>query len=98
MVTREDKELSFPPWFTRMVIGTIFGLGMQFCGGIWWAATLTAKVDNMNQNTSTTLSKNEDDIDDLQDDMKVVEDKIANLKKDLAVLLDRGGTVRTVKE
>jgi hypothetical protein len=77
-------------------VGAIFGLFVQFAGSIWWAATITAKVDAIATNTREVATQQNERIKTLEDDMKVVDDKIANIKRDLAVLLDRGGTVRVV--
>lgn len=90
-----------PLWFVRLVVGTIFGLFLQLCGAIWWAATITAKLDYSlaqsalsNQIQDREIARLDTDLRALQtehdEDLKFTGDTIANLKADLKLILDRG--------
>jgi hypothetical protein len=90
----DSSDAPFPTWFIRLVVGFAIGLLIQIGAGIWWASGLTSKVDSIQFFMQQSVGENTKDIETLQEDMKTLEDKIANIKRDLAVLLDRGGTVR----
>jgi cell division protein FtsB len=87
-----------PTWFVRLMVATALAwavtLAGQLIAGAWWGATISAKVDSIERLTSQAVGQHEREIQTLQEDIKVLDDKIANMKKDLAVLLDRGGSIR----
>ena len=94
----------FPRWFTRVIVSTAIGCALtvvgQLVAGAWWAATISAKVDSIESITQQVVGQQKESIDELEqdlrdlrvehtDDVKTIEDKIANLKRDLAVVIDR---------
>lgn len=93
-----SEDTPFPRWFVRLMVGTALAWGITLVGqlvaGVHWAATLSAKVDSIERLTGQAVGQHEKEILALQEDVKVHELQISNIKRDLGILLDRGGSVR----
>lgn len=74
-----DAEGPLPKWFVRLVVAYVISTAG---GGIWWAATMSTKMDTL----VNSSAGHERRLTALEEDMKTVDDKLANLKKDVAVL------------
>lgn len=80
-----------PTWFIKTVVGAVITLLLQLGAGIWWASALTAKVDYIQSMVSKDVDNNSRDIDELEDEVKLLNLKIENIRTDVAVLRDRKG-------
>lgn len=61
-------------WLKKMAIGSLIGLLVHFAAGIWWAATLTSKVDFMQEMMNKTESNLKEKIEPLYSQADSVKD------------------------
>lgn len=101
-MTPGQDDGAFPKWFVRALVIACFGLLSVIAGAIWWAATLSADLRNIQESLNTTLDRQAEDIKRLQkqhdeevDDLEVrladLELRHQYLDKRVEVIKDRTG-------
>jgi hypothetical protein len=95
----EHDDTPFPRWFIRLIVSIAIGLAVGFVGqvaaGSWWAAALSSKLDSLAALTTQSFGHQEKELEDLKrqlhdlenehrEDLKFVDDRFANLKRDVA--------------
>lgn len=97
-----EQPGGFPTWFIRALVIASFGLLSVIAGAIWWAATLSADLRNIQTSLNITLDRQAEDIKRLQkqhdDEMDELEARMGDIElrhqyldKRVEVIKDRTG-------